>query len=207
MRIAWLAVPLAVATAIAACHHAAPVAVAPQPNTDSIAAAQRERDEALARARQDSLDRLAAARREAEERLARGRADSLARLSRAGEARAILANLIHFDFDKAGLRPEDEQIMNQKLPILRANPTVRIQIAGNCDERGSDEYNLALGNRRAIQAKQYLVQHGIEASRIEIISNGKEHPIDPGHSEQAWAMDRNDQFTMLNSDVALQMPS
>ena len=76
-------------------------------------------------------------------------------------------------------------------------------MAGNCDERGSDEYNLALGNRRAIAAKQYLTSHGIAASRIEIVSYGKERPVDPGHNEEAWASNRNDQFENLTTNVVL----
>ena len=90
--------------------------------------------------------------------------------------------------------------------MLRANASVRIQIAGNCDERGSDEYNIALGNRRAISARTYLVNHGIDAGRIETMSNGKERPIDPGHNEEAWAMNRNDQFSILNPNVVLLSP-
>ncbi|PYO44845.1 MAG: hypothetical protein DMD33_01580 [Gemmatimonadetes bacterium] len=111
--------------------------------------------------------------------------------------------MIHFDFDRAILRPGDVQVLDEKLPILRDNPQLRIRVAGNCDERGSDEYNLALGNRRAITAKQYLVAHGIDASRIEVVSYGKEKPIDPGHNEEAWAKDRNDQFENLSTNVVL----
>ena len=93
--------------------------------------------------------------------------------------------------------------MDEKLPILTANSQVRFQIAGNCDERGSDEYNLALGNRRATTAKQYLVAHGIDASRIETVSYGEERPLDPAHNEEAWAKNRNDQFEILTANVVL----
>jgi len=78
--------------------------------------------------------------------------------------------------------------------------------SARCDARGSDEYNLALGNRRAISARQYLVNHGIDADRIEVVSFGKERPRDPGHNEQAWAMNRNDQFEILNPSVVLRKP-
>jgi peptidoglycan-associated lipoprotein len=97
-------------------------------------------------------------------------------------------------------------VLDQKIPMLKANSQVRIQVAGNCDERGSDEYNLALGNRRAISAKQYLVNHGIDQSRIETVSYGKERPVDPGHNEEAWAKNRNDQFDVLTANVVLQQP-
>ncbi len=83
---------------------------------------------------------------------------------------------------------------------------MRIQTAGNCDERGSDEYNLALGNRRAMAAKHYLVEHGIDASRVETVSYGEERPIDPGHTEEAWAKNRNDQFEILTANVVLRQP-
>ena len=191
MRVARLMLPLAFAYLAGACHHAAPpVAIQPQP--DSVARAER--------ARQDSIAQAEARARE----LAQQRADSLAALNRrSDEIKAKLATLIHFDFDKSALRPEDQQILNDKIPVLLNNPEVRIQVAGNCDERGSEEYNLALGNRRAITAKQYLVAHGIDAGRIEAISNGKEHPIDPAHTPEAWAQNRNDEFDILTPNVEL----
>src|SRR5207249_8946760 len=129
----------------------------PQPNGDSIGG--------LERARQDSIGGAAAgarARGDAE-RVARQRAaDSLAAMGRTADAvRTMLATMIHFDYDKSNIRSEDAAVLDQKVAILQANPNLRIRISGHCDERGSDEYNLALGNRRATAAKQYLVSHGI----------------------------------------------
>ena len=97
-------------------------------------------------------------------------------------------------------------MLDRKVPVLKANSDLRIQIAGKCDERGSDEYNLALGNRRALSAKQYLVNHGIEGGRITTISYGKERPLDPGHNEEAWAKNRNDQFDIVTANVVLRQP-
>lgn len=195
MRIAPIVVPVAFAVLASACHHSPPPVVAVQPQVDSAALAER--------ARQDSIARAEARARELAALAAR-RADSLAALERRSEElKAKLASLIHFDFDKSAIRPGDEQILDNKIPILLSNPDVRIEIAGNCDERGSEEYNLALGNRRAISAKQYLVAHGIAAGRIEAISNGKERPIDPEHNPEAWAKDRNDQFDILSTNVVL----
>lgn len=153
-------------------------------------------------------DSLEASRMRSEEELAaRRRADSLAALDRENAAlRDTLANLIHFAFDKAWLSAGDRATLDNKSAILAANPALRIEIAGNCDERGSDEYNLALGNRRAIAAKTYLVEHGVPASRIQTISNGKERPLDPGHTERAWAMNRNDQFAILTPNVVFGRP-
>lgn len=198
MRPMLLAVPVAFACVAGACHQAPPPQVAVLPQVDSTA---------LIRARQDSIARAeeeARARAAAERRAEQRRADSLAALQRRSQMIGEeLASMIHFDFDRANLRPADTQVLDEKLPILRDNPQLRIRIAGNCDERGSDEYNLALGNRRAITAKQYLVAHGIDASRIEVVSYGKEKPIDPGHNEVAWAKDRNDQFDNLTTNVVL----
>jgi peptidoglycan-associated lipoprotein len=204
MKRPLLFVLASVVTAVAAAcggSKPAPQTPAPQPNADSAAAA--------ARARQDSLAADSARRANEEaERMARQRtADSLAALGRTTDAvRTELTTMIHFDFDKSAIRPGDAQVLDQKIPLLQANPAVTVQIAGNCDERGSDEYNLALGNRRATTAKEYLVSHGIDAGRITTVSYGKERPIDPGHDEDAWAKNRNDQFVLTAGADVLKQP-
>ncbi len=186
------------ASVAVACRHPAPVAqVTPQQDPDSLARVER--------ARQDSIARADAERARAD--AARRRADSLADVRRkAEEARTELATMTHFDFDRATIRPGDAAILDRKVAILESNPSARIEIAGNCDERGSDEYNLALGNRRAITARNYLISHGINGSRIETVSNGESKPIDPAHNEEAWAKNRNDQFQLLTQNVVLQLP-
>src|SRR6266705_3536921 len=138
---------LAAATLAACGGNPPPAQPGPQANADSIAGA-----EADARAREEA------------ERVARQRAaDSLAAMGHTTEAvRTMLAAMIHFDFDKSNIRSGDAGTLDQKVGILQANPNLRIRISGHCDERGSDEYNLALGNRRATAAKQYLVSHGID---------------------------------------------
>jgi len=97
---------------------------------------------------------------------------------------------IHFDFDRYNIRPGDGEILNQNAALLKKYPKIRIQVEGHCDERGTVEYNLALGERRANSTKNYLVSHGISANRISTISYGKEKPLDPGHDEEAWAKNR-----------------
>ena len=171
-------------------------------NADSAAEAQRLEDERRAREAAD------AAAREAADREARQRvADSLAALGRTTEAvKTILATTIHFDYDKAIIRAGDASVLDQKVAILQTNPGLRIRISGHCDERGSDEYNLALGNRRATAAKQYLVSHGIDGGRIETVSYGEERPLDPGHNEEAWAKNRRDEFEILAGGDALKQP-
>lgn len=196
---------LAVA-AVAACKKNPPeTAPAPVANADSAAQAEeRARAEAAERARADSIARA----QEAAERLARQRAaDSLAGLGRTSEAvKTLLGTLIHFDFDKANIRPGEAAVLDQKVGILQVNGALRIRVAGHCDERGSDEYNLALGNRRAIAAKQYLVSHGIDAGRIETVSYGKERPLAAGHNEEAWAQNRRDEFEIVAGGDALKQP-
>lgn len=112
--------------------------------------------------------------------------------------KALQENNVYFDFDNYDLRPEAQETLNQDATFLKANPSITIQISGNCDERGTVEYNLALGERRAKAAQDYLVSLGITNERISVISYGKEKPIDPGHDEEAWAKNRNDQFVIMN---------
>jgi peptidoglycan-associated lipoprotein len=105
---------------------------------------------------------------------------------------------IYFDFDKFSLMPESKEILAQKAEFLKAHANMSIQIQGNCDERGTTEYNLALGERRAKSAHDYLVSLGVAKEHIATISYGKEKPVDPGHDEAAWAKNRNDHFIIVN---------
>ena len=100
----------------------------------------------------------------------------------------------HFDFDQYSLSPEDRQILSSHADYLLKNKNVKIIIEGNCDERGTTEYNLALGDRRAQEAMNFLVNSGVDRERIKTISYGKERPLDPGHNEEAWAKNRRDHF-------------
>ena len=142
-----------------------------------------------ARMHQDSINAAEARARAAAEAAARAAAQLQAQLT------AELTATIHFDFDKADIKPEDQANLDRKAAILKANPGLSIQIAGNCDNRGSDEYNLALGNRRAAAAQRYLINQGVSASQITIVSYGEERPVNPANDEAAWAENRNDQFT------------
>jgi len=97
---------------------------------------------------------------------------------------------IHFDFDRYDLRPGDASILRENAALLKKYSDVKVQIEGHCDERGTVEYNLALGERRANSAKDYLISLGISQARISTISYGKEKPLDPAHNEAAWAKNR-----------------
>ncbi|MGA2516273.1 MAG: peptidoglycan-associated lipoprotein Pal [Thermodesulfobacteriota bacterium] len=105
---------------------------------------------------------------------------------------------IHFDFDKYDVRREDEEVLKENAALLKKYPKTKIQIEGHCDERGTVEYNLALGERRANNTKKYLVSLGIASNRISTISFGKERPLDKGHSEEAWAVNRRAHTVLLS---------
>ena len=101
---------------------------------------------------------------------------------------------IYFDFDKYNLRSDAREALDQNAEILRANPDLMIVIEGHCDERGTDEYNLALGERRAQAARDYLVRLGIDETRVTIISYGEERPVSLGHDEASWRLNRRGEF-------------
>jgi peptidoglycan-associated lipoprotein len=103
---------------------------------------------------------------------------------------------IHFVFDRSDLRPDAREILDVHAKWLKAHPEFNVRIEGNCDERGTVEYNMALGQRRAASAMKYLVDLGIAKKRLSTISYGKERPLDPGHNEEAWAKNRRDHFTV-----------
>ena len=179
----------------AACHHSPPAAgPVSQPAANDDAAR-------LARLRADSITRANAARRDSIAR-ASARADSLRRAAdamRAAEANARTQLLapIHFDLDRAEILASDHTLLDQKASILAANRSLRIRIDGNTDERGSDEYNLALGMRRAAQARRYLVERGVDSTRLTLTSNGEERPLCSEHEESCWSRNRRAEFVIV----------
>ena len=112
----------------------------------------------------------------------------------AAERRARLEERIHFGFDRADLSADAQRVLDRKADLLRQSPGLRLLIEGHADERGSDEYNLALGTRRAAAAKQFLVNRGVDPARLEVASHGEEQPLDRGHHESAWAANRRAEF-------------
>jgi peptidoglycan-associated lipoprotein len=105
---------------------------------------------------------------------------------------------IRFDFDKYDIRSQDTEILKENAALLKKYPNVKIQIEGHCDERGTTEYNVALGERRANSTKRYLLSLGIPADHLSTISYGEEKPVDPGHTEDAWAKNRRAHFIILS---------
>lgn len=118
----------------------------------------------------------------------------------------VLQQPIHFEYDQDQIRAGDAAILDQKAAILLANPGLRIRIAGHADERGSDEYNLVLGTRRATAAKRHLEAKGVDGSRIDIISFGEERPVDPASNEGAWARNRRGEFEIVAGGDRLVSP-
>jgi len=108
----------------------------------------------------------------------------------------VMQEDIYFEFDKSTLTPSAQDNLLRKAEWLRENADATITIEGNCDERGTNEYNLALGDRRAESAKAFLVDLGIDPARISTISYGEERPVDPRHNEEAWAKNRRDHFVV-----------
>jgi len=169
---------------LAACHHAPPEAApAPAP----VQASAPERTAELTSG--DSLRR------------ARAAADSL-RLAEeaAAAARAALVRSIYFDFDRAAIRDDQRGALEAKVPVLAGNRALHIRIEGNTDERGSAEYNIALGMRRAAEAKRFLTDRGIAAERIETVSYGEERQRCTTHEESCWQQNRRADFTITAGD-------
>lgn len=105
--------------------------------------------------------------------------------------RVNVGERVYFDLDQYRLDSEDQDILKRQAAWLASYPNVRILVAGNADERGTREYNLALGERRANAVKEYLVSLGVSASRVDTVSYGKERPVAAGSNEQSWALNRN----------------
>ena len=145
-------------------------------------------------ARQADLERQ---RKLQEERLKAERMKSEAGMKGAAEGRAQFEQEnIYFDFDRSNLKMDAQAVLKRKATFLKANPNEKAIIQGHCDERGTSEYNLALGDRRANSAKKFLENLGIAGSRIKTISYGEERPLDSGNNEAAWAKNRNCQFRL-----------
>lgn len=173
-----------------------PAAQAPAVVTDDKEARERAlREQAL----RDQAAREAAAR-EASEREAKEAADRAKKEAAAKQA-AILKELqipdIQFDFDKYNLKPEAQEILKTGAAVYLKYGEYKLVVEGHCDERGTVEYNLALGQKRANEAGKYLSDLGVEKERIKTISYGKEMPLDNGHDDAAWAKNRRAHFVVF----------
>jgi peptidoglycan-associated lipoprotein len=174
-----------------------PVAIAPVPTAPSTAPA---------------IDDGAAARRAREQfvrdSLARAQAELAARASEADAAslRAILEAPVQFEYDADDITEAGRVTLDAKLPVLRTNGALRLRISGHTDARGSDEYNLALGLRRAASTRKYLSDRGIAVARIDIVSFGEERPTATGDDDNSYSKNRRAEFEILSGGDALRMP-
>lgn len=112
---------------------------------------------------------------------------------KAGSQQDLVVNVgdrVFFDFDRYNVRPDQQPVLDKQIAWLKANPSVTIAVEGHCDERGTREYNLALGERRANSVKDYLVAAGVNPERVKTISYGKERPVALGSTEEAWSQNR-----------------
>lgn len=183
-----LVLTMTAAVAFAACRRqqaAPPPEPAPPPPAQTC-------DDACQRRIADSI---AAVRRA--DSIARANAAAAAAAREAEAARAALTAKILFDYDQADIRADQRAVLDAKIPVLRANPAVRILISGHADERGSDEYNIALGQARAAAARRYLTDNGIDPARIQITSYGEERPAAQGTDEAAYAQNRRAEFEIV----------
>lgn len=147
-------------------------------------AAQQAAEDAAAR-REAELAKMSEAERQRHE---------AAMMAEEARMRAFVEENIHFDFDKYDLKPKAMMILDEKAAFLREHPEVRVLVEGHCDDRGTNEYNLALGDRRANSAKNYLVRSGVADSRITTISYGEEQPLCMEQAESCWWKNRRAQF-------------
>lgn len=113
-----------------------------------------------------------------------------------------IGDRVYFEYDSHALTPQARNVLARQAEWLQRYPGVRVMVAGNCDERGTREYNFALGARRAAAAKDYLVALGVAGDRIETVSYGKERPINPASSEEAWSVNRNAHTQIISGAVS-----
>jgi peptidoglycan-associated lipoprotein len=177
---------LAVGTLNGCSHNKAPSS-APIPVTSDRAAADAA-DRENARLREEA-DRAAAAASADADRAAKSRA----------QMQATLTTPVRFEFDRSQLTDEGLQLLDAKVEVLQASPAIRVRIEGNADDSGSDEYNMALSQRRAAVAHRYFTDRGIDASRLQIVSNGEERPTcTTNREEPCRAQNRRDEFVILS---------
>jgi peptidoglycan-associated lipoprotein len=192
MRIKDLAFPAIVVTLVlGACGGSEPPPP-PAPTGPTQAEIDAARADSIARVQAEEARQMEAERRE-EERLSAAR----------DEAQSTLEDMVHFDYDESAITAEAEQILRRKIPILRSSPTVRLRLEGHADERGSTEYNLALGSRRAESIRDFLSGFGIAGDRLMTTSFGEERPLVNSADETSWAQNRRVEFSITGGEVVV----
>ena len=184
-----IAVGLAVGTVLAACRRPIPPGATPVSDTTNAAAANTRPTEPTPAPASSGLS--------AEEERARAEA----------AMRNTLLAPVYFEFDQADLGDQTRSSLEQKATLLQQNGGISMRIAGHTDTRGSDEYNLALGQRRGATVKRYLMERGIAASRLEVVSYGEERPAAEGDDESAYAQNRRAEFEITGGATVSQNPT
>lgn len=110
---------------------------------------------------------------------------------------SLKAQTVYFEYDKSSIRTSEQSKLNDVASYLKSHRQAAVRVEGNCDERGTEEYNRSLGERRALAAREYLVRLGIDPNNVDTISYGQDHPVEPLHSEAAWSKNRRDDFVVL----------
>jgi peptidoglycan-associated lipoprotein len=192
MRIKDLAFPALVITLIlGACGGSEPPPP-PAPTGPTQAELDAARADSIARVQAEEARQREAERVE-QERLAAAR----------DEARSTLEDMVNFDYDESAITAEAETILRRKIPILRSSPTVRLRLEGHADERGSTEYNLALGSRRAESVRDFLSGFGIAADRLMTTSFGEERPLVNSSDETSWTENRRVEFSISGGEIVV----
>ncbi|KPK66118.1 MAG: hypothetical protein AMS21_03065 [Gemmatimonas sp. SG8_38_2] len=181
-NVGWLGT-VAIAVVIVGCGGAPEVVPEPEPEPQVVDT----RDEEAERAAREAEE----ARRLAAEEARRREAER-------NRVVSIINERVFFDFDRSDIRSDMESVLQRKVSVLREYPGITLRIEGNCDERGSNEYNLALGQRRAEAVRRYLLSYGLEAGRFTTISYGEERPLVRASNEDAWAQNRRDDFAIAD---------
>jgi peptidoglycan-associated lipoprotein len=195
MKLRHAAVLLLLPTlALGACRKKPPAG--PGPYTGTATGGDRARADSL---RADSLRQAG----EAAERAERERAERerRAREAAVSVARNALTDIVFFEYDSDEITAAAEQNLAAKAAVLRANPGVRLRVEGHCDQRGSTEYNLALGQRRAEAVRAYLLNLGVDGARLSTLSYGKERPLQEGEGEESFARNRRAEFEVVGGEI------
>lgn len=174
-----------------------PVAVAPP---QSAPAARTDSSAIFAARAQARRDSIAAADRVARDNAERDRVGRVARV------RETLSDIVYFEYDSDQLTQEAQEKLRTKVAIIRANPNLQVQVEGHADERGSTEYNLALGQRRAETVRDFMAGYGVDTGRIVTISFGEERPLMEGVEESAWARNRRAEFSVAGGEITAVPP-
>jgi peptidoglycan-associated lipoprotein len=111
----------------------------------------------------------------------------------------LAADIVYFDYDSSVIKTSEQSKIDAVAAVMKSDATAKLLVEGNCDERGTEEYNRSLGERRALAAREALASAGIDASLVATRSYGEDKPVDPGHNEEAWKKNRRDEFVLLHA--------